>query len=273
MKTLLVLCIIVLLIVIVACQSESQNDQLIKIASVAAVGLGGWAFHAFTSKTGVPELDESSSSSSSESDILATPKSGRSEYEIYTGSAEKKKAKPAKASKSAKSTKASKSGDSKHELVACGVIPVSKDHKKVLLVQTNRGMWSFPRAHLEGKEKPEAVAVRSANDAVGLNIKEKDLSEVIVQKYMFDVSKESYEKHVEKMKKRGMKPQISAPGMQHREQHYYIVELDEVAPKLKEGLKDAKWMTWAEASKLMANPEHVSKQADVLSNAQKWASK
>lgn len=266
MKTLLAICIIILIVIIVACQSDSQNDQLIKIASVAAVGLGGWAVYAFGDKKKSGESDESSDSSELEFKGFG---------ESYTGSAEKKaktKKAPAKKEAKAKPAKASKS-DKGHELVACGVIPVSKDHKKVLLVQTNSGMWSFPRSHLESKEKPEAVAVRAANDAVNLGIKEKDLSEVIVQKYSFDVTKESYEKHIEKMKKRGMKPQITAPGMQHREQHYYIVELDEVAPKLKEGLKDAKWMTWAEATKLMANPEHVSKQADVLANAQKWATK
>ncbi len=249
-------------------QSDSQNDRLIKVASVSAVGLGGWAIYVFGDKKKSDDkkkVDESSDSSDSSSES----KDGLGEE--YIGSAEKKaKAKPVK--KESKPAKATKS-DKGHELVACGVIPISKDHKKVLLVQTNRGMWSFPRAHLEGKEKPEAVAVRAANDAVNLGIKEKDLSEVIVQKYSFDVTKESYEKHLEKMKKRGMKPQINAPGLQHREQHYYVVELDEVAPKLKEGLKDAKWVTWAEASKLMADPERVSKQADVLSNAQKWATK
>lgn len=277
MKTLLAICIIILIVIIVACQSDSQNDQLIKIASVAAVGLGGWAVYAFGDKKKLGESTESSESSELElPDVLGLdePKSARGE--VYTGSAEKKaKAKKAPAKKEAKSAKPAKASksDKSSELVACGVIPVSKDHKKVLLVQTNSGMWSFPRSHLESKEKPEAVAVRAANDAVNLGIKEKDLSEVIIQKYSFDVTKESYEKHIEKMKKRGMKPQITAPGMQHREQHYYIVELDEVAPKLKEGLKDAKWMTWAEATKLMANPEHVSKQADVLANAQKWATK
>lgn len=263
MKTLLAICIIILIVIIVACQSDSQNNQLIKIASVAAVGLGGWAVYEFGDKKKSGESDESSSESLFEGF-----------GESYIGSAEKKaKAKKAPAKKEkAKPAKVSKS-DKGHELVACGVIPVTKDHKKVLLVQTNRGMWSFPRAHIEGKEKPEAVAVRAANDAVGLGIKEKDLSEVIVQKYSFDVTKESYEKHIDKMQKRGMEPQLTAPGMQHREQHYYIVELDEVAPKLKEGLKDAKWVTWTEASKLMADPERVSKQADVLANAQKWATK
>jgi ADP-ribose pyrophosphatase YjhB (NUDIX family) len=273
MKTLLALCIIVLIVIIVLCQSESQNDQLIKIAAVAAVGLGGWAIHTFAdNKPAAADSVESlfDESSSSESSELSRKGNG----EEYEGAAEKKK--PAKKAavkpKKEASTKASKS-DSKSELVACGVIPVTKDHKKVLLVQTNRGMWSFPRAHLEGKEKAVDVAIRAANEAVGLKLKEKDLSEVIVQKYSFDVTKEAYEKHLEKMKKREMKPQISGPGMQHREQHYYVAEMDEVAPKLKEGLKDAKWMTWTEATKLMADAEHVSKQADVLANAQKWASK
>jgi 8-oxo-dGTP pyrophosphatase MutT (NUDIX family) len=267
MKTLLAICVILLLVIIVVCQSDSQNDQMIKIASVAAVGLGGWAYHAFTTDKS-PAKGTEASSDSSELGKVESPKKG--EYESYIGSAEKKKPAKAKETKAKKSVKESKTV-AKHELVACGVIPMTKDHKKVLLVQTNRGMWSFPRAHVEGKEKPEAVAIRAADEAIGLKIKEKDLSEVIIQKYMFDVSKESYEKHLEKMKKRGLKPQISAPGMQHREQHYYIVELDEVAPKLKEGLKDAKWMTWAEASKLMTDESHISKQADVLANAQKWA--
>lgn len=266
MKTLLAVCIIIIIVIIVLCRSDSQNDRLIQIATVATVGLGAWVVNAFGEKSKHGSLGDESSSDSSELGKIG----------FYEGSAEKKakpgkSAKPAKA-KSAKPTKESKtkSGES---LVASGVIPVTADHKKVLLVQTNRGMWSFPRAHIEGNEKPEAVAIRAANEAIGLNIKEKDLSESIVQKYSFDVTKESYEKHLEKMKKRGMKPQISAPGMQHREQIYYIVELDEVAPKLKEGLKDAKWMTWADATKHMADAEHVSKQADVLANAQKWASK
>ena len=144
MKTLLAICIILLIVIIVACQSDSQNDRLIKIASVAAVGLGGWAIYVFGDKKKSDDkkkVDESSDSSDSSSES----KDGLGEE--YIGSAEKKaKAKPVK--KESKPAKATKS-DKGHELVACGVIPISKDHKKVLLVQTNRGMCSFPRAHLE----------------------------------------------------------------------------------------------------------------------------
>lgn len=196
-----------------------------------------------------------------------------------SGGAAAKKATPKKATKKAAPKKAapkkaapSKTG--KPELTSAGVVPVTKDGKKVLIAQTKGGMWTFVRGHLDGK-KAEGVAVDAMKENVGLAVKASDFKEKLIRDYKFEVSEESYKKHLERMKRRGMKPQIKSAGKQYRQQLYYIAVMTETTPKIKESLRDAKWVSWGDAETLMSGAKGgmVSKQIETLKEAKVWAKK
>lgn len=276
MNVSLIITILVLVVMILIVANEGRDMNTIgQFLCVSIVALTAYLVPSCLSE----KCDDDDSSSSSSSSELSRDGKGEA-FEVY-GQGEKAKpksalkkpaAKPAK--KSAKSTKMTKPAkDSKPELTSAGLIAVSKDGKKVLVAQTKRGMWTFVRGHIDGKKKPEDVVLSEAKENLGLTLKASDLKEKLSRVYSFEVSEESYKRHLEKQEKRGEKPQIHGPGMQHREQVLYIVPMEEKDVKVNtETLKDAKWLTWKDAESHMKQ-EPVSRQLDILGDAEAWAKK
>lgn len=266
MNVSLIITVLVLVVMVLIVATEGRDMNTIgQFLCVSIVALVGYLVPTCLSKES--DCDDSSSSSSSSSELSRYGKG-----EVFGRAEKAKKAAPKKAPAAKKSAKAP-AKDSKPELVSAGLIAVSKDGKKVLVAETKRGMWTFVRGHIEGKKKPEDVVIAEAKENLGLTLKASDLKEKLSRVYSFEVSEESYKRHLEKMEKRGEKPQIHGPGMQHREQVLYVVPMEEKDVKVNtETLKDAKWLTWKDAETHMKK-EPVSRQLDILGDAEEWAKK
>jgi len=265
MNVSLIITILVLIVMILIVATEGRDLNTIgQFLCVSIVALVGYLVPSCLSD----KKDDDCSSSESE-ELSREGIVGRAEKAKKPAKPAAKKDAPKKDSKKVAPSK----GDSKPELTSAGLIAVSKDGKKVLVAQTKRGMWTFVRGHIEGKKKPEDVVLAEAKENLGLTLKASDLKEKLSRVYSFEVSEESYKRHLQKMEKRGEKPQIHGPGMQHREQVLYVVAMDEKDVKVNtETLKDAKWLTWKDAESHMKQ-EPVSRQLDVLKDAEAWAKK
>lgn len=257
-STIIAILIAFVIILMVLTNSESMNSlgQLLCVGIVAIVGFL------------VSDVDDETSSKQGGTFYGGAPAKPKKATSA-------KKNAPAKPKKAAPAKKAAPSSTGKPELTSAGVVPVSKDGKKVLIAQTKSGMWTFIRGHLEGK-KPEGVAIDALKANTGIVAKESDFKEKLVRDYKFEVSEESYKKHLERMKKRGMKPQIKSAGKQHRQQLYYVAVLEDKEPKVNmDALRDAKWMSWADAESYLSGAKGgpVSKQIETLKEAKDWAKK
>lgn len=251
--------VLVVMVLIIANEGRDMNaiGQFLCVSIVALVG-----YLIPTCLSDKHQSKDSDDCSSSEEEYLGRGEKAKSAKPAKSAKAATKPAKPAKPAK-----------DSKPELTSAGLVAVSKDGKKVLVAQTKRGMWTFVRGHIEGKKKPEDVVLAEAKENLGLTLKASDLKEKLSRVYSFEVSEESYKRHLEKMEKRGEKPQIHGPGMQHREQVLYVVPMEEKDLKVNtETLQDAKWLSWKDAESNMKK-EPVSRQLDILKEAEAWAKK
>ncbi len=55
------------------------------------------------------------------------------------------------------------------EEIAYGIIPLSKNHTEVLIIQHAKGAyWSFPKGHEEPDESPQQTAKRELHEETGL---------------------------------------------------------------------------------------------------------
>ena len=244
------LCVLAILLVLVLC----NDSPVVQVVTVGAIGLGYWALK----KHLLPSLDIEDDDSSEGLKI------GQYEGGAVAKKAKKTKAEPKKAAKKDASKKV-KGEKNKKLMVFSGVLPVSKDGKKVLIVKTKKGQYSFIRGHMADGHTAAKVAAEACKN-VGFDVKEKDLKDAkyVMHEYSFEVSEESYQHHLKRAEKRGIKPTITSPGLVEREQMYYILEMDEKEPKVDTNvLSEAKWVSWDEAMKLMSE----SKQLDVLKKA------
>ena len=262
----LIVAVLILMVMVLILATEGRDMS--SLCQMLCAGIVGVTVYLFQSCN-----DESYYQNKYEGGAAAKKKTAKKDPK--KAAAKKSDKKPVKkTTKKAAAKKDTKPG--KAELVSAGLVPVSKDGKKVLVTQTKSGMWTFVRGHMEGSKKPEDIAMAANNENLGLSVKSADLKEKMTREYSFDVSEESYKRHIERMKRQKKKPQISGPGTQHRQQVYYVTVVDEKEPKVnKDALRDAKWMTWADAEKHLsgAKGEPPSKQLETLKEAADWAKK
>lgn len=81
--------------------------------------------------------------------------------------------------------------------IICGVIAISKNSSKILLVQGRRtGKWSLPKGHIEKNETYEACARREFEEETGIKINDftlkNDIAKLRVGIYYFYEAEEEY---------------------------------------------------------------------------------
>lgn len=84
-----------------------------------------------------------------------------------------------------------------HGSIICGVIVISKNTSKILLVQGRRtGKWSLPKGHIEKNESYEACARRELEEETGIKVNEftlkNDIAKLRVGIYYFYEAEEEY---------------------------------------------------------------------------------
>lgn len=166
--------------------------------------------------------------------------------------------------------------EKKYDEISYGIVPVSKDHKFVLITQAKSGPWGFAKGHGDDGEDGIETAIRENKEEIGIEISKDDLIDdgefTADLEYTFDVTPEMLEKHLKKMAEKGEKPHVAKAGPSHRLLRFYVALIEKIEPSPdKDEVLDSKWVSWDEAIKIMKGkagyPE--SNQLTILQQAQK----
>ncbi len=120
----------------------------------------------------------------------------------------------------------------REEVSAGGIVfRRSPEGVRVLLIRDSYRNWGFPKGHLEDGESPDAAAIREVREETGLSgLTLRAPVEIIDWNFRF----------------RG--------GLVHKVCHFYLIEATggHARPLRREGITACKWLSFAEASSLVA---------------------
>ena len=123
-----------------------------------------------------------------------------------------------------------------------GVIPVQKETREYLIIQSTEGLWGFPKGHPEGDETPLQTALREFTEETGITECEIVSEKTFIEKYVFDRNGVSTNKINE----------------------FYVGIVSNSQLRIqKEELNDARWVSYEVALKTLSFPEVVKVLVDV----------
>jgi 8-oxo-dGTP pyrophosphatase MutT (NUDIX family) len=129
---------------------------------------------------------------------------------------------------------------------AAGIIVITPDRSKVLLILSKNGFWSIPKGHIEKGETVKKAARRETFEEVGIKIKKynfiKSFKTTVFQKFYRDKA-----------------PDNRAIGNIEKKITFFLAVSPTDKFKIQESeVIEAKWCTWAEAIILMKDSNMFS---------------
>lgn len=138
-----------------------------------------------------------------------------------------------------------------------GMIAVSEDFKKVLLVKNRSQIWGFPKGHQNDFETPYQTVAREMQEELGIEIMidEQNTLGKTSFKFPYKYSKFLLNKHCKEQILKKERPYWNKTGYMVKKVILYIIRLDKNIAKnikLSDEIFEYAWLSWDSAEKLLS---------------------
>lgn len=142
---------------------------------------------------------------------------------------------------------------------SCGIIPISSDYQKVLIIRCGK-YWQFPKGFREQGETQKQTAIRETKEEVNIKFTESDLGKKFILTYEYVVTPSILRNHLKDIKQFGGE-QYMFPGIRHRKIVLYMATTSiKKVKRQKIEVDEVRWVPWELAWSLM----RYSRQRQVL---------